>query len=447
MPEVGIPEKLESLLGRDYQYYGAWGGRGGAKSETVATKLVIDMLEEQHLVMGLREIQGSIKDSSKATIEAKIKELEYEPYFDITDVEIRTKHHPKRKSTMIFRGVRTNPDSVKSTKGVTRAWAEEANAISQTSLDLILPTVMRENTSQFIASWNPDKRSDPVDALFRGNDDKNRENTKAGVIFEPPPGSIVTELHYYDNPWFPDFLRQQMEWDKRRDVEKYGNVWLGKYKTRSEARVFKNWRIEAFDYPNPAEDDTIFYQGGDWGFSVDPSVLVRCFIDEPARKLYVVDEAYAVGVDIDFLPLLFAGRDGANAEQLATWGPGMDAAWPGVPDAKRWRITADSARPETISYMQKRGFNIEAAKKGRDSVEEGVTFLQNYDIIVHPRCVHTIDELSFYSWKTDPKTNAILPVLADMNNHVIDALRYAVEGVANSDARMWAEFGRVMRGR
>ena len=100
-----------------------------------------------------------------------------------------------------------------------------------------------------------------------------------------------------------------------------------------------------------------------------------------------------------------------------------------VPESEKWPITADSARPETISHMRKHGFpKIQAAIKGAKSLEDGVEFLKSYDIIVHPRCQHLIDELTMYSYKTDPLTNLIIPQLEDKDNHVIDALRYACEG-------------------
>ena len=100
-----------------------------------------------------------------------------------------------------------------------------------------------------------------------------------------------------------------------------------------------------------------------------------------------------------------------------------------VPGAENWFIVADSSRPETISYMQQNGFpRMTAAVKGVGSIEEGIQFLQSYDIIVHPRCKHTIDELSTYSYKVDKLTDQVTPSLSDKNNHVIDALRYACEG-------------------
>ena len=99
-------------------------------------------------------------------------------------------------------------------------------------------------------------------------------------------------------------------------------------------------------------------------------------------------------------------------------------------------MVADSARPETISHMRKNGFpKIQAAVKGAKSVEEGVEWLKSYDIIVHPRCQHTIDELTLYSYKTDRDTGSILPVLEDKDNHVIDALRYACEGARRASAQ------------
>lgn len=439
--EVGndFSEAFEFLF-EDHAYKGAYGGRGGGKSHDIAAYLIDRAAESKRLILCGREIQGSIRDSVKKLLDNKIDKGGYRRLFESTDTEIRGK---QSGSLFIFKGLRSSPDSVKSTEGVTDTWLEEANTISQNSLDLVMPTIMRQDGSQMIASWNPKHKTDPIDVLFRGNDDKTQEAAKRnGKKFEPPPGAIVREINYDDNPFFPEGLRLQMEWDRSRDIDKYNHVWRGKYMSKSEARVFKNWRVAEFDDP---PHGTTYYQGADWGFSVDPSVLVRCFIDEAARKLYVIEEQYAVGCEIDYLPKLFAGRDGATAEEQAKWTALDDAAWPGIANAKKWRITADSQRPDTISYMQRRGFNIEGAKKGAGSIEDGIEFLQNYDIIVHPRCVHTIDELAFYCFKTDPKTGLILPILEDKKNHVIDALRYAVEGVAINPARVFAELGRRAR--
>ena len=205
-----------------------------------------------------------------------------------------------------------------------------------------------------------------------------------------------------DNPWFPDVLRDEMAYDQKRDPDKFAHVWLGQYLKNSEARIFKNWTVEEFERP----EGTIYRLGADWGFSVDPSVLVRCSVE--GNRLYVDYEAYMIGCEIVNLPDLFDR----------------------VPESRKWFCRADSARPEVINYMQKNGYpKMQAAQKGAGSLEEGIAFLQGYDIVVHPRCKHLIDELNSYSYKRDPRTEEILPIIEDKNNHVIDALRYACEGI------------------
>jgi len=365
------------------RYKGAFGGRGSGKSHFFAEMLVEECIREKTDAVCLREIQKSLKFSVKKLIESKIESLNAGYYFDVLDAQINS----KTGGVVIFQGMQDHTsDSIKSLEGFKIAWFEEAQSASQRSLDLLRPTI-RAPGSELWFSWNPRFETDPVDVLLRG------EN--------PPPGAVVVEANFSDNPWFPQELVEEMEYDKRRDPDKYAHIWLGAYQQNSEARVFKNWRVEDFERPA----GTVHRLGADWGFSVDPSVLIRCDIE--GNRLYVDYEAYMVGCEIVNLPELFMG----------------------VPDAEKWPITADSARPETISHMQKNGFpKIRPAIKGAKSLEEGVEFLKSFDIIVHPRCKHLIDELTLYKYKEDPLTGAILPILEDKDNHVIDALRYACEG-------------------
>ncbi len=177
----------------------------------------------------------------------------------------------------------------------------------------------------------------------------------------------------------------------------------GNWKIKNNvARVFNRWVVQEFEAPADAE----FRFGADWGFSTDPTVLIRAYII--GRKLYIDYEAYQTECEILDTPALFMT----------------------VPESDRYPIIADSARPETISHMRKNGFpKIMSAIKGAKSVDDGIEWLKTYDIIVHPRCVHTIQELKLYSYKIDSMTGDVLPVLEDKNNHLIDALRYACEGV------------------
>lgn len=338
----------------------------------------------------LREYQFSIKKSVKQLLEDKIRKFGLETFFHVTGTEIAGPYD----SLIIFQGLQDHTaDSIKSLEGFNRCWVEEAQVITQRSLDLLTPTF--RTGSQLSFSWNPNQPTDPVDKLFREN------------IGDPDFAFVF--VTYEDNPWFPDELRRDMERDRRRDPDKYNHVWLGKYQVRTGARVFTNWRIgEEKEFNHEVER---YYYGADWGFSIDPTVLVRCYI--VGRTLYVDREAYQIGCEIDDIPALFDQLDGGQA--------------------RRWPIVADSERPDTISYLRRHGYpKIQQAVKGIGSVDEGVEFLQNFDIVVHPSCRHTADELSSYSYKIDKRTEQILPQLEDKDNHVIDALRYAIEAVRRS---------------
>jgi phage terminase large subunit len=396
-PEV--PPAFTPLLA-PARYKGAYGGRGGAKSHFFAEQLLRRCLDRPGTrAVCVREVQRSLEHSCKRLIEDKIERYGLSHRFRVLNTHIET----PGGGVIIFQGMQNHTaESIKSLEGFSVAWVEEAQALSERSLRLLRPTIRTED-SELWFSWNPRDASDPVDALLRSE--------------TRPPNAAAVAVSYADNPWLPDVLRAEMEWDRQRDPEKYAHVWLGEYERNSESRVFKNWSAKEY-FETPANASFMF--GGDWGFSIDPTVLLRCFLD--GRKLYIDREVYRIGCEIDHTAALF--------DTLAC---GCEPPRP-CPDkdahgmARKWAITADSARPETISYLKRHGYpRIEPAVKGPNSVKEGVIFLQGYDIIVHPRCVHTIDELTMYSYKVDPLTGLVTPVLQDKKNHVIDSLRYAVE--------------------
>lgn len=372
------------------RYKGAFGGRGAAKSHFFAEVWLEENISDRLDVVCIREVQKSLTYSVKRLLEQKIEHFNAGMYFDVQDKKINT----RRGGVTVFEGMQDQTaESMKSFEAFKRAWVEEAQSLSQRSLDVLRPT-MRMPGSELWFSWNPNFASDPIDKLLRGT--------------ELPPGAKVVRTSYKDNPWLPEELRRELEYDQRRDLDKFAHIWLGEYQRNSEARVFKNWRIEEFE----VDAEAVKRQGADWGYSVDPSVLVQCYI--VGRTLYVPYEAYMVGCEITDTPALFMT----------------------VPESEKWPITADSARPETISHLRRNGFpKIMRAVKGPKSLEEGVEFLKSFDIVVHPRCVHLIDELTLYSFVTDALTGSVLPKLGDKNNNVIDALRYACEGARRAKLR------------
>lgn len=382
------------LLG-SHRHKGAWGGRSSGKSHFFAECAVERcVMYPGSRIVCVREVQKSLKLSVKLLIEDKIKAMGLSKDFHVLNTHIVT----PGDGIITFQGMQNHTaDSVKSLEAYDVALLEEAQNISERSLGLLRPTIRKDAingrpASEMWYAWNPKSPKDPVDAFFRK---------------DPPKNAICVEANYDDNPWLPNVSREDMEYDRRRDHERYLHVWKGHYQQHSQARVFRNWRVGDED-EFVTTPKTVFRYGADWGFSIDPTVIVRMYV--VGRTLYIDREAYKIGCRIEDIPQHFDTLDDGQA--------------------RRWRVVADSARPDTIDYVKRHGYaKIIPAKKGTGSVEDGVEFLQSFDIVVHPSCSHTIDELTLFSYKVDKLTEEVLPVLADKDNHVIDSARYALEGV------------------
>ncbi len=379
---IAIVPKCKEILFQRARYKVLRGGRGAGKSYAVAKYLIVRSLQGQKRILCTREIQNSIKDSVYRLLVDLIKELSLENNFDILKDTIVS----STGSEFIFKGLHRNISEIKSMEGIDICWVEEAEVVPEESWKVLIPTI-REEGSEIIVTFNPENEKSATYQRF---------------VTNPPPDCISCEVNYYDNDAFPEVLRKEMEYDKRTDPEKYEHIWLGKVKKYAEAVIFKNKiQVEEFDEP---EFGTQLFYGADWGYSVDPTCLLRMFVKN--NKLYISHEFYAVGVEIGEL----------------------EDAFDTVPDSREWKITADSARPETISHLSRCGFNIVGAEKGKGSVEDGIEFLRSFEaIVIHPRCKGAIDNFKNYKWKQDKLTGEILPIPVDSSNHAPDAARYALE--------------------
>lgn len=387
--QAQFPAKFNFLF-RPARYKVAHGGRGGAKSWAFARALLIKGAQAPVRVLCARELQVSIADSVYKLLKEQIEELGLQAYYEVQKSGI----YGSNGTEFIFAGIRSNVTKIKSMEGVDVAWVEEAQSISAASWDVLIPTI-RKPGSEIWVSFNPDLDRDPTYKRF---------------VLNPPPGAVVVEVSWADNPWLPEPLRIEKDYLYRTDPEAAAHVWGGKTRRNSNAQVLRGrYRIEAFE---PGEGWDGPYYGADWGFGVDPTALVRCWVF--GRTLYIEYEAYGVGVEVDHTPRLF--------DQ--------------VPGAREHVIRADNARPETISYMQRHGYpRMLAAEKGPGSVEDGVEHLRSYEaIVIHPRCTHAADEARLWSYKVDKLTGDVLPVLVDRNNHIMDALRYALEPIIKAKA-------------
>ncbi len=361
------------------------GGRGSAKSTHAAKALVYRGHRKREKILCFRQFQNSISDSVHAIIEQEINELGLRDFYTVQEKSIFS---PRNGTEFIFKGM-ANKDqinAVRSIPGLTLGWGEEAQTLSERSFETLIPT-FREEGSQIFLTYNVDLETDPVYQRF---------NVQA------PPFADVRQVNWQENPWFSEVLRQEMEWCKQTDTDAYMHIWEGQPRVHSEAQVFNGkWQIERFEKPQGV--DSMY--GGDFGFAADPSAAVEIYIHDDC--LWIIQESYRHRLDIDFTA----------------------QAWEDdIPGISKLTVRCDSARPETISYLQRHGIpNAIGVDKWAGSVEDGIAFLRSFKkIMIHERCRNAIVEAKLYSYKRHAQTNDILPEAADKHNHIWDAVRYAL---------------------
>lgn len=222
---VEVPRKLKPLL-YPRRYKGAKGGRGGAKSHFFAEQIVLRCYARTTRVVCIREIQNSIKDSVKQLLIDKIEKFGLQQWFEVTETEIRGPDG----SLIVFKGMQSyNAANIKSLEGYDIAWVEEAQTLSQHSLDLLRPTI-RKSGSELWFSWNPRYKTDPVDKFFREN--------------EGDQDFICVFINWRDNPWFPAELFAEMERDFKNDPDKADHIWNGAYGA-SQGAILARWVNQA----------------------------------------------------------------------------------------------------------------------------------------------------------------------------------------------------------
>ena len=395
--QIELPPKLIPVFTGPARYRGAHGGRGSGKTRTFALMTAVKamMFAEagaSGVILCGREFMNSLEDSSMEEVKQAIRSVPWlDAYFEMGEKYIRTKN---RRVSYVFVGLRHNVDSLKSKARVLLAWVDEAESVSETAWMKLRPTV-REAGSEVWCTWNPEKDGSPTDKRFRK---------------EAPANAKIVEMNYTDNPWFPEVLEQERQDDRARlDDQTYAWIWEGAYRENSDAQILAGkYRVDEFE-PQPGWDGPYF--GIDWGFSQDPTAGVKLWVND--QRLYIEHEACKVGLENDDIAEFMIQR---------------------LPGLEKHVVRADSARPETISHVKSTGQGkrqalpkIMAAQKWPGSVEDGIAHLRSYrEIVIHPRCKETLKEARLYSYKTDRLSGDVLTTIVDANNHVLDAIRYAL---------------------
>lgn len=379
--EVVIPSVYKFLF-EPYRYKSAYGGRGAARSWSFARALLVLAIQKKLRILCTRELQSSIADSVYRLLCDQINICGLSSKYRIMSNGITS---VTGSEFILNKGLRFNITEIKSMEGIDICWVEEAQSVSEASWETLIPTI-RKNNSEIWLSWNTGEETDPTNQRF---------------VVDKPPDCYSTKVSWRDNPYFPEVLNKERMWLEEVDPEAYDHIWEGNYLRIGESVIFRDkFIVGEFEAPY----GTKFYYGADWGFSNDPTCLVRCFVAD--GNLYVDYCVHGVGIEMEELPALFDN----------------------VPGSRDNIIRADSARPETISFVRRKGFSIVSCQKWNGSVQDGISHMRMYNkIYVHSRCQAVIDEMKHYSYKRDKKTGEVLPVVVDKFNHAIDALRYALE--------------------
>jgi len=389
---LDIPRKLDFLF-KPKRYAVLYGGRGGSKSWAIAHALIAITHTQKKRVLCAREFQASMADSVHRLLKDRINAMGLADSFGVTQNSIYSK---VTGSEFIFKGLKQNIQGIRSTEAADICWIEEAQSVSEESWQTLIPTI-RTPGSEIWLSFNPMSDEDPTYKRF---------------VLNPPPNAIVCKIGWEDNPWFSPELDAERRYMLETDPEAYEHVWGGETRRISEAMIFRGkLHVENFE---EAPLKTRFYLGLDFGFSVDPTALVRCWVKPSAEghgeDLMIDREAYAYNLEIDEMADFFDKK---------------------MPDVRMWPIKADNARPETISYLVRQGFTVSPAEKWQGSVEDGLAHIKGFRrVVVHERhCPHTARDFRLYSYKVDPHTKEVLPIIVDKHDHSVDAVRYSLDGL------------------
>ena len=389
---IDLPPKLADIYSPprgSVKYRATYGGRGSAKSFTAALMAAIWGYAAPMRVLCVREFQASIPESFHAELKAAIAS---QPWLDAHYDVGRDYLRGANGTEFIFRGLRRNEQSIKSLAKVDLTIVEEAEDVPETSWLALEATVFRQPKSELWAIWNPRTDGSPVDRRFRKT---------------PPDSALIAEVNWHDNTYFPEGLKALRERQHRLlDPSTYAHVWEGAYLENSDAQVFgSKAKVEPFE-PNPRLPvwQGPFY-GGDFGFSQDPTAAVECWIK--GDDFYIRREAFRTGLELDDTAAFVTGAI-----------PGFER------EVSRW----DSARPESISHLNRHGLPMaRAVTKWAGSVEDGIAWLRSWgSIIIHPDCANMQREARLYSYKTNENGDVTTKII-DAHNHGWDAVRYAVQ--------------------
>lgn len=392
---------LSKTIGKGYnkfwnsqkRYVVCKGSRGSKKSKTTALWHIVKLMQYPLAnALVIRKVGRTLKDSCYSDLRWAIHRLGVDAYWKATASPMELTYTPTGQK-ILFRGL---DDPLKITSisvpvgFINFVWIEEAYEISKESdFDMLDESVRGEL---------PDGYFKRITVTF--NPWNERHWLKSRFFDRESDDTLALTTTYQCNEWLDESDLKLFEEMKKRNPRRYQVAGLGNWGV-TDGLVYENWKEEVFTLSEMRNCETV--GGLDFGYTNDPTALFIGFLNTSEKKLYVWDELYEKGLSNKRI-----------FERIQEMGYSKE------------RITADSAEPKSIDELKGYGLRVTPAKKGKDSILNGIQWIQDLEIIIHPRCVNFLTEIGSYTWKED-KFGRKLNEPVDDANHLMDAMRYALE--------------------
>jgi phage terminase large subunit len=394
LPDGRVINLLDDYKTRTMVFYG---GGGSGKSKFAVQRTVLKCLrlngKRKRKVLVVRNVLNTVRDSVFAEFKACISEWGLSSFVRITESYLTIEF--ANGSEILFKGM-DDEEKIKSIQGITDIFVEEATEIDLDKYDQLHIRLRNKKAgfNQIVLCYNPIGKDNWVYPHFHEQGKPLEENC------------VVAHTNYTHNRFLPQENIDRLLELKRTNPFKYKVYALGEFASLGKG-IYENFTVREFDEYELRKQGIKCYFGVDFGYTNDPSTLVKVYVDEVNKKMYIADEMYQKGM--------------LNKEIFQ---------WIQLRGYQGEIITADSSEPKSIEEIKRLGIRrMKGARKGKDSILHGIQFIQAYEIIVHPRCKNAEIELQNYTWKKDKTTNEYVNTPEDKYNHLLDALRYAVEDI------------------
>lgn len=363
------------------------GSAGSSKSYSITQKLIIRACSQQIKILVCRRYGTTIRNTVFATFKEILNKWKLTPYVKINESDFRIRFC--NGSEIIFLGL-DDEAKLLSLNNIGTVFVEEAYEVPQNMVEQ-LNLRMRGNVQnqQIILAWNPISRSS---WLFKFS------------VEQPPANSIFIHSTYKDNPFLSKEYIEALEELYVRNPQKARIFCDGQWGVDAEGLVFQNWKVEEFDPLELATTGLEHRCGCDFGF-IDPSTIIPSLYDKENGKIYIYDEFYKSGCQLD---TLYEAMVQMNLTKT--------------------KIYMDNAEPRSIDFFRRKGINAQPCLKGAGSVNSRIAFLQNNQIIIHPKCKNVIMEFENFSYEKT-KDGTYKDTFTHQYSHSIDGLGYAYSDI------------------